>query len=756
MQTKQLITIQFPQRNPLLVVLVMKKESGQYRYLLLFWLFALIYTVPYTLKAQKERVFNYSADNLQIGSGILVLRDDSSRLLLKDVMHNSHFMPLSQKTINFGISKSSYWLRFRVRNSSEEEKLLLNILQPNLDKVELYIADSNGNYTTQAEGTTLPLRERYYQHQNFILDLPIPPDKEKTIYIRVKSTTPLILPMQIDSVQNVFEQLVHSDMFFSLLFGIVFCMFFYNIIIYRTVRDSLYLYCAFHIFTLSLAQISLQGYGFRFLWPHNPWLAKNGFILSGNLSNVAIALFAQQFLQTKKYLPKLNIGLYIGMIPFIVSLLLLPFNLMQISFLIMQTGTLITAFYPPLLALLTYRKGYRPAKYYLFAWFSLSLGAAILVCKDLGILPVNTFTIDAVQIGFAIEVILLAFALADKINIYKREKESSQMETLEILQKHDNLLREQNTLLESKIKERTQELQLSNESLTAAMRNIKDAQTQLVASEKMASLGFFTAGIAHEINNPVNYISGNVKALSYNFADLFELIKKYQAFFPSLVNQNLAQVNEIKSFEKQIYLSDLESETTELLKGIEEGAVRTADIVKGLRNFSRLGEDDFTTTDIHEGINSTLLILKSSIPGFVTLETCFEADRDIICYPGILNQVFMNLLSNSIYAINAKPHRGEEKIVISTKEMNNWLLISIRDTGIGMSEEIQQKMFEPFYTTKPVGEGTGMGMPLTFKMVEKHGGKLSVVSNPGKGTTITVHIPYRASPSVAESEPAFV
>lgn len=731
----------------------MKKKGSQCPYLLLFLLFPLTCIVPSALKAQKDRVFDYSVDNLQIGSGILILRDDSNHLLLKDVLQNSRFVPLSQRTINFGLSKASYWLRFRVRNSSAEDRLLLNILQPNLDKAELYIVDGNGNYTTQAEGISLPLKDRYYQHQNFIFDLPIPPNEEKEVYLRVKSTTPLILSMQIGSVGNVFEQLVHSDMFFSLLFGIVFCMFFYNLFIYRTVRDSAYLYYAFHIFTLSLAQISLLGYGFRFLWPHNLWLAKNGIILSGNLSNVAIALFAREFLQTKKYLPKLNTGLYISMIPFIVSLLLLPFNLMQTSFMIMQTGMLITAFYPPLLALLTYRKGYRPAKYYLFAWLSLSLGAAILVCKDMGLLPVNTFTVDAVQIGFAIEVILLAFALADKINVYKREKELSQMETLAALQKHDQLLTEQNSLLESKINERTKELQLSNESLTVAMRNIKDAQTQLVASEKLASLGFFTAGIAHEINNPVNFITANVKALSYNFADLFELIKKYQACFPLLISQELPQVKDIKKFEHDICFQDLESETTELLNGIEEGAVRTADIVKGLRNFSRLDEDDLATTDIHEGINSTLLILKSSIPDFITLETRFEANRDINCYPGILNQVFMNLLSNSIYAINAKPDNGDEKIVISTREVADWLQISIRDTGIGMSEEIQQKMFEPFYTTKPIGEGTGMGMPLTFKMVEKHGGKLSVVSASGKGTTITVHIPYSRSPSLAESRP---
>ena len=694
------------------------------------------------LKAQDEPVREYKNHNLHISKGVLVFEDENNAFTVEQVMHSHGFMPYHKNIINFGLSKKAYWLHFTIKNSSEERKLELSIAQPNLDLAQLYTVDSSGKYKMEQSGTSLDFDTRIHKHQDIFLDMQIPPHTQKEFYLKVRSSTQLLLPLMVGTPKSLFDQLIPNDTFFTFLFGIVFSMFFYNLFIYKTIRDSTYIAYVIYILTASLAQGSALGYTFWFLWPHNLWLARNGLVLFSDLGSIAIILFTKKFLQTNVFLPKHTVGFIVVTLPFLASLCLLFAGITQLSFALMEAGALVIAFYLLLVAWLTYQKKYKPAKYFLFSWLSLCLGGAVLTCKDYGVLPVNIFTVNAIQIGFAIEVILFAFAFADTIKTYKKEKELSQAEKLSLLQQHDELLKENNTMLEIKIKERTQQLQLANDNLTATMLHLKEAQTQLISSEKMASLGLLTAGIAHEINNPINFVTSSVKALSFNFNDLLNLITRYQQLAQSPPVKDLPVVEEIKSFEEEILLPDLKSEITELIGSIEEGAARTAEIVKGLRNFSRLDEGDTKLIDIHEGITNTLLLLRSNIPSYIQIGKHFDARRQIECYPGLLNQVFMNLLSNSIHAIKDKPSHGEESIVVSTREVNNMLEIKIQDTGTGMTEEVQQKMFDPFFTTKPVGEGTGMGMPITFKIIEKHKGKICVDSAPGKGTIITLRLPF--------------
>ncbi len=273
-----------------------------------------------------------------------------------------------------------------------------------------------------------------------------------------------------------------------------------------------------------------------------------------------------------------------------------------------------------------------------------------------------------------------------------------------------------------------------NKELTEALNNLKITQNQLIQSEKLASLGQLTAGIAHEINNPLNFVLSNIAPLRRDLYDLLELIKKYDETIQYLCKKE--KINELEIFKAEIDYNYLINEIENLLDGMDEGAKRTADIVKGLRNFSRMDEGVKKLTDINAGIESTLVMLKNEIKGRIEVELNLGEIPKIMCYSGKINQVFLNLLSNAKDAIKDKG-----KITIKTYNDNENVYISIKDNGIGIKEEIKNKIFEPFFTTKEVGKGTGLGLSITYGIIQDHNGKIEVFSKEEEGTEFLISLP---------------
>lgn len=276
----------------------------------------------------------------------------------------------------------------------------------------------------------------------------------------------------------------------------------------------------------------------------------------------------------------------------------------------------------------------------------------------------------------------------------------------------------------------------SYSKMTEAFEQLKSAQSKLVESEKMASLGVLTAGVAHEINNPVNFITGGIESLQENYADVQELQLKLIRYHSQKGDENLWK--EIEDQKQLLKLDSLLPEIDELMNSIRSGAERTAEIVRGLRNFSRLDENDMKKANVEEGLDNTLVILNNRLKNKVKITKAYGNVKPIMCYPGQLNQVFMNIIYNAADAIKDK---GE--IIISTKEENDNLYIQIRDNGMGMPEEIRSHIFEPFFTTKPVGKGTGLGLSIAYGIIEKHKGRIEVESTPGEGTTFSLSLPIQ-------------
>ncbi len=278
------------------------------------------------------------------------------------------------------------------------------------------------------------------------------------------------------------------------------------------------------------------------------------------------------------------------------------------------------------------------------------------------------------------------------------------------------------------------DLAKANEALNQTVSDLKATQDQLVQAEKMASLGQLTAGIAHEINNPINFVSANIKPLKDDLRDILGLVEVYEKAIKEHLPKK--EAGELQQLRENIKMDMTLQEVNDLLKGMEEGAKRTSEIVKGLRNFSRLDQNVFLSANINESLDSCLVLLNNSYKNRIKIERQFGQIPEVDCLPGQINQVFMNILSNAIQAIPV-----EGTIFVKTWQVDTTVKVSIRDTGTGMSEDVQKKIFDPFFTTKGVGKGTGLGMSISFGIIQKHKGKIELSSKPGEGTEFVITIP---------------
>lgn len=293
--------------------------------------------------------------------------------------------------------------------------------------------------------------------------------------------------------------------------------------------------------------------------------------------------------------------------------------------------------------------------------------------------------------------------------------------------------------LVGKLSQTNTDLLVKNENLDAKNLELREMQSQLIHQEKMASLGRIVAGIAHELNNPINFVHGNLPYLRDYVGEMENLIACFDQL--PLEHRQLAE-----AAMKKINYDFLKTDLDNIIADLFEGTDRIRQIIRNLRSFSRLDEAELKEASIEEGIESTLKILgqyfgRDKIP--VELDFC--GLPPVLCYPGKLNQVWMNLLSNAAQALGQSS--AEAKVVVRTRREGETFLVSIEDNGPGIKSADQSKIFEPFFTTKAVGQGTGLGLSISHSIVERHGGRIWFESLPGKGTKFIVSLPLKAPPS---------
>jgi two-component system, NtrC family, sensor kinase len=635
------------------------------------------------------------------------------------------FKPCSGMVLNMEKATSNYWAHFSIQNKSQAT-LILELDQPILESVELWYQDSMSHWQTLRSGSQVPIYQKRIYHPVQLFELPA---KVTQFYIRYQ-TNGLSVPVSIWEKAAFNHKTDRQKLIKGIYLGLMLFVILSNIFWYFSLGSIANLLYALLVFLYTLFTSLPQGtllYWFPnadlyFLYTSVP-----------RLSGPMALLYAVVFLKTRQSIPKLTfVALLFGSYVFLGGFWeprvwgskLVAIN--ELEGLIIFVLVLLLSFY-------TGRKGNRFG-YYFGGAYLMFFGFALLNINYLSTgKPKLILDLDYFSIGTLLEVFLLAYLLWKSLEWEKKAIEDAekwaQLRLFEQTKENERIVREQNVFLEKNVRERTAQL---NESLD----NLRSAQMKLVENEKMASLGILTAGIAHEINNPINFIASSLNPLKRNLDSFSELLEKYDT-----LAQGHEDYSNIEAFKEEIDYEYTCEETTLLLASISEGAQRTSEIVKGLRNFSRLDEGERKKACLNEGLESTLMLLQSNIKNKdIQLVKSLGKLPETLCYAGQLNQVFMNILTN---AIQAMPKKGILTLQSELDSLTSEIKIRISDTGNGMSEAVMQKIFDPFFTTKVVGEGTGLGLSISYGIIQKHQGTIQVQSEVGKGSTFLIVLPVQ-------------
>jgi signal transduction histidine kinase len=555
----------------------------------------------------------------------------------------------------------------------------------------------------------------------------------------------MIVPLRITGPRKVLEDSHQRDVLFALYAGVMLVMLLYNLFLFLSIGDRSYLEYVLFIFAVGGAQLVLNGYGFILGADHWPWLNLRLTHLFGVFSGLTTIMFVQNFLRLSRYVPWLHKLLNGYFLLYLVALVLALIGRLEWSYQLINFCAAAIFFIIPG-AIITIRKGYNPAKYFLLAFTVFIFAVFIFVLKDSGVIPYNAWTFYALPMGSAIEVVVLSLALASRINQLKRESVQAREEQLRVSQLNEQMVREQNSVLEERVAKRTAALESANSNIQNTLDELQSAQQQLVQSEKLASIGQLTAGIAHELNNPINFVASSAQSLRRDFEDLSQVINKLKGIDPldPKLNQKMVQLKEIFG---SLDIEFTQREIEELLNGIEDGTKRTSEIVKGLRIFSRMDGDNFTMAQINELIESTLIVLRSNLKDYAVVESDMGVDLPLVsCQPGRLNQVFMNIITNASQSMEESGLALEErKVQIASRKVDSigqsWIEVRVKDQGVGMSEAVKAQIFDPFFTTKAVGEGTGLGLSIVMGILSDHNAEVEVETEEGVGTEFIIRFP---------------
>jgi len=682
-----------------------------------------------------------NADTLVYKEGMVSLaahsyyfEDNSRTLSAQQVLEQNAFEFSGKQVLNFNVSNSNFWIKFSISNQSDFDRLLVNLAQSRLDEVEWFELDGKSRIEKSfSSAASKSFIDRNYKETSFVFDVDILPNETKSFLIKVHGNEQLTIPLFLGDEKSLFYSFTGKNFFSGMFIGVIVVMLLYNLFVFFSVKDRSYLYYVFYLVFIVLTQMTIEGYTYKYLWPNSAFIEKHALAFLSSGAGIVLALFVQSILQTKQFSLRIHNLLNLIIILFCLAIGVQVFVSIQVSFIVMQNIMLVGSIFTIYAAVAVYRKGQKSARFFLYAWSALIAGSVIFILKDFGVLPYNNFTKNIMQVASALEAVLLSIALSDRINIYKEER-------LSAIQEKEAILSNQNIILEQQVKERTSEL---NETLV----ELKETQVQLVQSEKMSSLGQLTAGIAHEINNPMNYARQSVVTIKRDVQDLKDLISKYDEVV--LGNDELGKsFKEASEFKEEIDLEYLNEEIDNAIDDVEDGIKRAVEIASELKTFSRLDQASLKEADIHEGLNSTLELMKSDLKqNNIVVEKHYSDIPKIDCLASKLNQVFMNTLNNAIYAIKASENKANGKIEVITtmSEDSKEIKILFKDNGSGMDEETLRKIFDPFFTTKEVGEGSGLGMSISHGIIEEHGGKFVVESILGKGTSIAVVLPVQSN-----------
>jgi signal transduction histidine kinase len=637
-----------------------------------------------------------SISTYQIGKSMSILEDKSGNLTFKDILsgNSSQFKQSKEAIPHFGFSKSAFWFRFQTNDSSSAQRTwVCEIAMPIIHNVDFYITHPQGLIDSCKTGFANITSVNRSAYRNPSIEFVSNPGENRTVYVRIKTETSIIAPIKVFEKQHYIKSDRFKEFLLGLYFGAVFILALCHFYLYLSTKDRGYLWLSLFALCFSFNQM-ITIYGYLSDWGINPTNWHMQFMHIPNYLAVLFALLlSRYFINSKIYTPKTDYVLKIMQYVILALIPITPF----LGFRLADQIFLFTKIIPmPLYvisAILAYRSGYRPALFYLLAAINFMIGIAIYnMMYGFAILPFNSITFFAPNVTFLLTLLLFSICITDKINTFKQQHEKIRAQAL--IDLNDKLrLKEEKTQMEK----------------------------ALAQSHKMEVVGRLLGGVAHDMNNLLNPI--------INYA---KLLKKSCS-----TNQYIAK--------------DAES--------LLNATLRLKDLSKTLVDVSRKEPVKNVSLNINDLLMEISSLLKHSAPKKVSLKLALSTEQHIIqADPGMLHSAIVNVAVN---AFDAMPDGGV--VTIGTGELaldnNNPLLrkfeckagtyafISVIDTGMGIDELVMTHLFEPFYTTKKNGKGTGLGLVGVYNCIKAHNGCIEVNSSRGEGTKITFFLPLNTIPS---------
>ncbi|GAB3552372.1 hybrid sensor histidine kinase/response regulator LadS [Noviherbaspirillum agri] len=623
------------------------------------------------------------------------------------------------ESLNFGLRRSAIWLRVTLVNNSESGlDRLLEIPFPLLRQVDLYIPDANG-FSHMATGYDKPFVQRPIDHRHFVFPLHLPANSQGTYYLRIASSTSLDVRAILWDPAVFDRQSLREYVGQSVFFGMMLALGVYNLLLFVALRDRSFLYYVFFVASTGLALVAHSGMGYQFLWPESTaWTriaSMVGFALAGG---IALPLFQRSLLATAETVPRLDLLMRIFIVLNVVHVLgffLLPFEVMVLPGTAMDGVNILLALVVGIACKL---RGQRSAGLFLLAFACLVMAAITMALRGLGLNGIPNFlAVYGLQIGSALEMLLLSFTLADRFNQIKKEKETAQQELVDSLKRSERIL-------EQRVSERTAELQRTNQDLLEQERALKSARE--VAEEASRMKSAFLANMSHEIRTPMNAVIG-----------LAHLALR----------------------------TELSAEQRDYLEKIHGAAVALLRILNDVLDFSKIEAGKLTIERIDFSLNDMLGQVRAVTYQQAAdkgLEYLFDIAADVpLQLRGDslrLSQVLINLLNNAIKFTD----EGRVLLRCSVESQNGEtvrLCFEVKDTGIGISPDQQKKLFHAFTQadetiTRKYG-GTGLGLAISKRLVDLMGGRISIASAAGAGSSFRFTLDFgQCKPTPLRQRPA--
>jgi signal transduction histidine kinase len=656
-----------------------------------FFLFVLIGLPSAAVLSQSAIGLDNQIDLKHIGKRTYYLEDPSRLLRIDDVLTDkfqSQFVPCQRDVPNFSATASAYWLKFEIQKNVPGN-FYLEVGSPFIDSISVFEFDEEGQMiSARYSGDDFPYEYREIKISNYLFGLDMPVNAKHTFYLRIKSVQPLFFPLRVGALISFMEFAHIQDYIQGVYFGFMMLIFLYNLFLFFTIREKIYLYYITYILSITLFMASVFGYLFEFLWPNIPAINQFAVVFPG-LTMITATLFTQKILDTRKASKKLHQVSHVFTIIGAMICLLVFFNFKIAGLQLAQGGLLLMAIYFLFLGLRFRMKGFLVATYYLVAWGALIAGIIVALMGSLNVIPVMPY-VNAMQIGSAFEVLLLSFALGERINTYKKQKEHAQVLALLSAQENELLIREQNSLLEQEVTKRTEKIAIQNEELVT------------LNEEKDALMGV----VAHDIRSPLNQIKGFIQLIKLSASNLSKDHNEY-------LEEMHRSADRLTQMTSQIL--DINAINSKGIK-LKMKITNLAEIVKEVLKYFQI-----------EAKKKTIRIEFDKGDG----SNFANVDRNYLI------QILENLISNAIKFSNPKSTIflrvfGEKKL---TK-------IEIEDNGPGISEEDQKNLFKQFHllTAKPTaGESsTGLGLSIVKRYIEAMNGEIHCKSVVGEGTKFVV------------------